>query len=707
MNIIDLSIKRPIFMTCLVILMLAVGFLGLKRMPVDLFPDVTFPVIVVSIPYPGAGPSEVETLIAKPIEDELSTLAGIKTLRSINKESLGITIAEFYLETDVKYAEQQVRERVSSLRRKLPADVKEPVIRRLDPADQPILILSISADLDEGKLYDVADQLIRPKLEQIPSVGLVAVMGGRKREIQVLLDRNKLKQYEMAASMVSGRLGAAGQNIPAGKVAEGGNDTVVRSIAEFKSVEEIGNTIVSFAGNEVPVRVKELGRVVDSLEDEASRTFNNGKKGVFLSIFRQSGANTIAVADAVTSRIKTINAQLKTVTGTPQVSIVRDGAKVIRDNVEDVTDAIYIGIVLTLIVVLFFLGNVRSTLITGIAIPNSLIGAFFLMSLAGFTINMMTLLALSLAVGLLIDDAIVVRENIFRHMELGKKPMEAASLGAKEVQLAVIATTLTVIAVFGPIGFLKGIVGQFFKQFGLSVCFIMAISLFDALTMAPMLSAYFGGGMHKDGGAVWRVTLGPLLTAFERFQNWLVSVYEVALRFTLRHPFVVGGGAFGIFVLSIITAKYVPKTFLPPQDNGEFSVTLELQPGSNLDATEAIASKIDELIRDNKEVAASTLILGNAEGETNVATFFVTLVPSKQRKGITTSMVKDHLREQVKPFNSANPIVKDYDGMGGGQRPFNVLFVGDDLKQLQDYTTGIFEKLKKNPGLKDVELSFK
>ena len=707
MNIIDVSIRRPIFITCLVLLMLTVGALSLKRMPVDLFPDVTFPVVTVTILYPGAGPEEVETLISRPVEDELSTLSGVKTLRSINKEGVSTTIAEFTLETDVKYAEQQVRDRVSSLRNKLPTDSKEPVIRRIDPADQPILILSVTGDLPEGKLFDVADDVVRPKLEQIGNVGLVEVVGGRKREIEVLLDRNRLKDHEVSATMVANRVAAAGQNIPAGKVDRGDKETVLRSLAEFRSLNDIQATIVNFAGNEVPVRVQDLGKVEDGLEDETARTFTNGKQGIFLYLYRQSGANTIAVADNVQNRLGVINQDLKRQPGAPAVTIARDGSKAIRDNVTDVKESIYIGIILTLIVVFMFLGNGRSTLITGIAIPNSLLGAFLLMGWAGFSMNIMSLLALSLAVGLLIDDAIVVRENIFRHIEHGESPLVAASRGAKEVQLAVIATTLTVIAVFGPIGFLNGIIGQFFKQFGLTVCFVMAISLFDALTMAPMLSAFFAGSTQAKTTGLWAATVGRFTRGFDRFQDGLVVVYERVLRFTLRHPIVVIGANIAIFVGSLLAAKLIPKTFLPPQDNGEFAITLQLPPGSSLDATQAVAFQADKILRTNREVDTSLLVVGNQDGESNVAEFFVRLVPTAQRLGVTTSALKDRYREQIKSLAWANPVVKDYDPIGAGERPFQVVVMGDDLSQLDSVSDGLFQMLKEHPALKDVETSFK
>jgi HAE1 family hydrophobic/amphiphilic exporter-1 len=489
MNLADLSIRRPIFITCIVVVMLAVGLLCLSKLGVDLFPDVTFPVVTVTTNYPGAGPSEIETLVTKPLEDEISTLSGIKRLTSVNKEGVSRVIAEFTLETDVKYAEQQIRDRVGSTKSKLPTDIKEPVIRRIDPSDQPVITFALDADLPAGKLFDVADDVIRPKLEQVNQVGVVEVIGGRKREIHVALDRQKLKAHEISATGVVSKLAASGENIPLGKVEQGGKDLVFRSMGEFHSMDDIKNTIVNFFGSDVPTTIGQIGTVRDTLEDEVSRGYINGKRALLLNCFRQSGANTIKVVDGLKKQMERINQEMANQPGKPHLTMVRDGAIWIHANVDDVKESILMGVGLAVFVVFFFLGNGRSTIITGLALPNSLIGSFILMTIAGFTINIMSLLALSLSVGLLVDDAIVVRENIFRHIEMGKDPIQAAKDGTAEVRLAVIATTLAVISVFGPVAFLSGVVGQFFKQFGATICFAMAISLFDALTVAPMLSA--------------------------------------------------------------------------------------------------------------------------------------------------------------------------------------------------------------------------
>jgi HAE1 family hydrophobic/amphiphilic exporter-1 len=704
MSLANISIKKPTFLTCVIILMLAVGWMSMKKLPVDLFPDINFPIVTVTTIYPGAGPNEIETNISKVIEDEVSNISGIKTVRSVSREGASQVIVEFNLETDVKYAEQQVRDRVSSAKRRLPTDAKEPTIRRISPSDQPVVAITLTADLPMAKLFDLAEEEIRPKLEQVPQIGLVNVVGGRKREIHINLDRRKLKDYEISASQVSQRIEASGQNIPVGKNEKGGQEISLRTVGEFKSLNDLKNVIINFIGNDVPVSLDKIATVDDALVDETNKTYYNGQSTLVLMIFKQSDSNTIAVTKGVEKQLAKIQETLATADGHPTLKIVRKTADQIDANVKDVQESIFIGIGLTILVVFFFLGSGRSTLITGLALPNSLMGAFILMSWAGFSINVMSLLALSLSVGLLVDDAIVVRENIFRHRSMGKSALKAAIEGTQEVTLAVIATTLTVIAVFGPIGFLKGIVGQFFKEFGLSICFAMAISLFDALTIAPMMSAYFGGSHGETRKGLYKATIGRLLDWFELFQQWLERSYESTLKFTMRAPLIILIAAFLLFVASIYSTKWIPKTFLSPQDNGEFAVALDMPPGTSLTKMDEVARSVDEIIRKHPEVSTSLLTVGNRDGSPNVAEFYIHLVPSKKRS-MNTSAMKDILRNDLKAFSYANPVVKDIDAVGGGWRPFNVNIVGPNLEEVARVSQDLMAKIKDHPALKDVDSS--
>jgi hydrophobic/amphiphilic exporter-1 (mainly G- bacteria), HAE1 family len=712
MNISELSIKRPVFMTCVLLLLIVLGLFSFKKLPVDLFPDVTFPVVMVTTPYPGAGPKEIETLVSKPIEEEVGTISGIKVVRSSNQEGVSVVVAEFTLETDVKYAEQQVRDKVSSARVKLPDDVLESTIRRLDPADMPIMIMALSVDLKPGELFDLADEVIRPKLEQVNQVGLVEIIGGRKREIHVELDREKLSRYNLSVAGVSDRLAASGQNIPAGTVTREsqGKDMVFRTVGEFESVQQIEQSAINFFGNDVPVTLKSVGKVTDTLKDPESNAYWNGKPTLLLFAYKQSGANSVAVSNALKKRILETEKELQGRFPGKNLSFrpTTDLSEQIHKNVIDVYESIAVGITLTILVVYFFLGSLRSTLITGVAIPVSLIGAFTFMDLVGFNINVMSLLAFSLAVGLLIDDAIVVRENIFRHMEMGKSPKKAALDGTLEVTLAVIAVTLTIISVFGPIGFLNGVIGQFFKSFGITVCFIMMISLFDALTNAPMMSAYLGGGLHnkKQSKGFMRYVRAPVV-AFDRFQTYLENKYYEMLKYVVRKPYMSLIGSLLVVLSSVFFLSQVPKTFLPPQDNGEFSVGLDTAPGTSLEKMSEIGLEIDNVIRSHPEVVQTVMFAGNAQGEKNKAEFYVKLTEFGTRDK-TTSDVKADMREMLSKYKEiANPVVKDIDMIGGGLRPFTLNIVGQDLDQVQKISEALMKRLKDHPALSDVDTSWR
>ena len=600
-----------------------------------------------------------------------------------------------------------MRDHVGSVKAKLPLDIKESSIARIDPSDQPIAQMSVDADLPPAQLYDLADDRLKPMIEQVPSVGKIEILGGRKREVQVSLDRKKLKQYEVSATQVSDRLAGAGLDIPSGKKNIGTKETSFRTLGQFSSIQDISSLVVNFFGNENAVRVGDVAKVTDTLEDEQTRAFANGKPTLFINVYKQSGSNTVKVADDVRNKIALINKNLANQPGHPVLNLVRDGAQAVRINVDDVKESIFIGIVLAVLVVYLFLGNFRSTIITGLALPNSLIGSFILMYLAGYTINIMSLLALTLSVGLLVDDAIVVRENIFRHIEMGKSAIRAALDGTGEVRLAVIATTLTIVAVFGPLGFLSGVVGQFFKQFGLTVVFAMLISLFDALTIAPMLSAYFAGKSHSEiKNPIYRYTLGAVLKGFGRFQDRLENSYERLIGWILRHPLWTLSLSVVVFLGCMMTARYVPSTFLPTNDSGEFMVTLDLPPGVNLDGMAEVAKKVDDVIRKNPEVDMSALTVGSSTGDSNQALFYVHLINSKKRS-LNTTQVKNKMRDELKEFSFANPIVKDYDPVGAGERQFTLNILGNDQAELEKIALQLKAKLSVSPQLVDVDVNFR
>ncbi len=705
MNLPSLSIKRPIFISCVVILMLILGLFSLKKMPVDMFPDVTFPVLAVQVAYPGASPLDIEKQVSKPIEDQIGSLSGLKTLTSNNLDGVAIIIVEFQLGTNIREAEQDVRNRISNIRRDLPAEVKEPIVSRFDPADQPIITLAITTtDIEPGEAYDLANETIKPLFERLKDVGQVDIFGGRKQEIHVLVNKDKLQERRISMLQVSSKIIETSKDIPIGKIENAKNEVNLRTAGEFESLKQIEEVNVNFVGSDRAVLIKDIGKVSRSLEDQKTIGRIKGKDSLLMQVYKQRGSNTVAVADSIKANIEKVNALLKERKVSAEVSLVRDTSRPIRLNVYDVNESILIGIALCVLVVFFFLGSARSTFITGMALPNSLLGGFVIMYAMGFTINIMTLLALSLAVGLLIDDAIVVRENIFRHLEMGKKPKDAALEGTKEVAMAVVATTMVVIAVFGPISFLQGIIGQFFKQFGLTIVFTMLISLFDAFTVAPMLSAYLAHpNEHNKGNGI----IGRMLSAFDRFQTWLEDVYEKVLKFAVTHPKTILGSAALIFVLSMGTLAFIPATFLPPDDSGEFVVSVEVPVGTSLAATSEFTKKVEAVFDGDSAVDMFMTTVGTQNNEANKSTIFVRLVERKDRSMNTTDY-KETVREKLKAFEKEAIVgVGDIDIGGSGQKPLNINLIGENLDELNAYAQQVVARMKQMKGLVDVDTNFR
>jgi HAE1 family hydrophobic/amphiphilic exporter-1 len=701
MNLSQISIKQPTLIVCCAIAICAVGLACFKLLGVELFPEVSLPIVSVTTVYPGAGPSEIETLISKPIEDEVSTISGLKRLSSKNLEGTSLVIAEFRNGVDIKYAEQQVRDKVSIAKVKLPTDAKEPLIKKTDPSDQPIMTLSLSTKekVTDAQLFDIADQFLKTRLEQVDNVGSIEILGGRKREIHVTLDREALRRHELSVSAVANRVGASGENVPSGRVNVGNKESVFRSLGEFKNVNEVKDTLVSLFGNEVPTRISDVGTVTDTLEDEQSRAFVNGQKALFIDVYRQSGSNTLAVTEGVKKLMAKLKPELLTQPGGASLSIVRDASIQIDDNVQDVYETIIIAIGLTIITVYFFLGSARATIITSLSLPISLIGTFIFMYLLNFSINIISLLAMTLAVGLLVDDAIVIIENIFRRIDLGETPKHAAIEGTAEIQISVLAITLVVVSIFLPVGFMSGVVGQFLKQFGLTIALSMIVSFVVALTLIPMLSAYFSGEHHGKGEAR-HLPFG--VRQFDQFQTWLEGKYRSLLKYTVNHPLIVLAITLVVFIACMFTATLVPGGFLPDADNGQVVIRMDMPSGTSLDGTNETASKIDAILHSYPNVKMTALTVGNTNGESNKAEIYVELKGGKQRLG-TTSQFKEKIRHDLLPYAADNPVVADYDSSGSTDAPFTIDLIATNQDDLDQYASKFVSFLRKDPRLKDVD----
>jgi hydrophobic/amphiphilic exporter-1 (mainly G- bacteria), HAE1 family len=708
MKIAEVSIRNPVLITCIVILMLATGIISLLKLPVDQFPNVEIPYLRVTIIYKGAGPEEMEKLVAKPLEEEIRTIPGVQKIMSFTREGVCTIVTKFPLEINPQYVEQQLRDRTAQARRRMPKDIDEPIIRRHSISDQPMIQFAVRGLTNRQLLYEIAEKRLKPGLEQVDKVSHVLIYGGSKREIQVLLSRNKLSAYELSLRQIASTVEMSGENIPLGKSDDTGDKSkqwIFRSLWEYNTLKDIGEVMVKFYGNDVPVRLGDIAEIVDTTEDRTSYSFVNGQPTVTVDVYRQSGANTVAVAENVKRRLSDISRNLRLDYPGIETVILRDGAKSIRDDIADVRQSILLGIILTIIVVFLFLGNLRSTIITGIAIPNSLIGAFLFVAIAGFTVNLLTLLALSLAVGLLIDDAIVVRENIFRHLKMGKTAEQAALEGTSEVGLAVIATTLAVLSVFGPIGFVGGIPGKFLKEFGLTVCFIMLISLFDALTVGPMLSALFlEGKAHKPSllEKIWNATFVRLADAFAKFQDNLTEVYVRISSWTLKNSGKVLLIGVVFFLLSLTTCKYIPKTFVPAPDMGEMLVTMEFEPGVTLDTARDRSLEVDKLIHTNPEVAYTSLVVGDENGDSSMARIYLRLVERAKRR-INTTRFKEKIRPQLSKYAAWRIQVRDFDNLFGGQRPFVIHLMSDNDELLQETGKKVMDELKTYKGALEVD----
>ncbi|MFT6220471.1 MAG: HAE1 family hydrophobic/amphiphilic exporter-1 [Rickettsiales bacterium] len=520
-----------------------------------------------------------------------------------------------------------------------------------------------------------------------------------------------MKKRDITYSKIRKSIESSGENVPIGKNDAADREIIFSSNSEFNDLDKIKNTLVDFYSNEIPTKINNLGAVVDGLEDETTIAFINGKKALFLDIYRQSGSNIIAVAMDVKEQITKMENDFAIMDSKPKIQIVKDGSYYIEKNVFDVYETIIVAVILTIIVVFFFLANGRATLITSISLPIAMISSFILMYLANFSINVVSLLAMSIAVGLLVDDAIVVVENIYRKIESGLSAKDAAIEGTNEILMAVVAITLVVVSVFTPISFMSGIVGQYLKEFGLTIAFSIMVSLFVAITIIPVLCAYLanktkGRKAPKVNGGVGKKDLkkNKILEKFNDFQDWMETKYEKILIFSINNPLKIIIATLLIFALSIFTFKYVPKNFIDASDNGEIVVSVNLDPDSNIERTNGALQGMDKILRNNKDVVLTAISVGTKSGKSNRGGIYVKL---KQDRSMTTELFKQKTRDQIKDFSYANPIVTDYNPSGGGSRaqPFSISLVSSNPEILNKYVDNLVKKLKSDPRLKDVDTS--
>src|SRR5918999_6447282 len=527
----DVSIRRPVFATMVIMSFMVLGIVSMTRLGIDLFPDVSFPFINISVVYPGASPEEVETLVTRPIADAVAGINGVKRVESRSTESFSRVGLELRLEVDAQDAAAEVREKVAAIRDRLPVEIEDPTIVRFDVAALPIMTFAVGSSQRSDVTRRQIEDDLKPLIEQIDGVAAVEVNGGEVREVQVNLDPGRLEALGLPVSAVAEKLAAENLDLPGGLMKRDGKAISLRTKGEFVDPREIADVILRSDGG-ATVRVRDVGTVVDGFEERESTTRLDGADAVSFSIKKQSGANTAAIAARVHAVLERVRPNFPAL----EIKQVHDDAEFIKENVKSVQEHIVFGGVMAVLVIFLFMRDWRSTLITALALPTSVVATFFFMWIAGFTFNMMTLMALSLVIGILIDDAVVVRENIYRHMEHGEDPMTAAQKGTSEIGLAVMATTFTILAVFLPVGFMTGLVGQFFKSFALTIAFAVAMSLLIAFTLDPMLSSRFVRFVPPEERTRTRTRAGRAFERWGQAYDALDRRYHSVLGWALNHP---------------------------------------------------------------------------------------------------------------------------------------------------------------------------
>jgi HAE1 family hydrophobic/amphiphilic exporter-1 len=621
MRLSDVSIRRPVFAVMLIGGLVGLGWISLGRVGVDFFPKVEVPIVAVTSRLDGASPETMETEVTEILEEELSNISGLDQITSVSSEGVSQIVCEFDLEVDAEVALQEVRDKVALARKDLPRDLEPPIVAKLDPESMPILSIVVAGPMPRGELTRYAKDVVEDAVQRVRGVGSVELVGGREREVRIWLDALRLRSYGLGADDVVRALGSEHANVPGGRLesAGGRSEYTFKTRGEVESVAEFGELVIEQrpAG---PVRIRDVARVEDGLEDERSYAELDGVPGVSLDVRRQTGENTVEVARAVRVVVDALRSRAP---AGIQLFIARDTSRFIEASVHDVTVDLGIGGVLAVLATLLFLRSARSTLIAATAIPASIISTFLLFWAAGFTLNLVSMIALSISIGILVDDAIVVLEAIYRRIEAGEAPMRAASAGVDDVGLAVLASTLAIVVVFVPISFMEGMIGRFFYEYGLTVCFAVGVSLLIAFTLTPMLCSRLL--RHETSH-------GRVFQALERGYDRLDAGYGRLLGAALRHRGLVLACGVGAVVAAVPIARHVPLEFSSHVDRSEFEAYVELPIGTGIEATKRVANELaDELRRLAHVRAVFTTIGADVEGRVDEAQLYVALDHKSER----------------------------------------------------------------------------
>ena len=711
----EVCVKRPVFATMLIMSLVVVGAFSFMSLGVDLFPKIDFPTITITVVNPGASPQEVETEITDKVEEAVNTISGIDELRSTSIEGISQVFVQFVLEKDVNVAAQEVENRVQTVIPNLPETAEQPTVQKLDTDAAPVLRISISAPTSLRDVTEVAKNQVKKRIESANGVGQITIIGGRERQINVWVDPDKMRSYNVTPAEVSNALRIQNMEFPSGRLDEGQTETSVRTVGKIKKPEEFNEIVVATRGG-YQVKVKDLGHVEDGAEEIRSEARLNGQPAVTLIVSKQSGQNTVAVAHDIKERLKEIE---PTLPKGYQMRIIGDNSIFIENSLNAIEEHLILGSILASIVVFLFLWSIRSTFISALAIPTSIISTFALIYAMGYTLNSITMLALTLMVGIVIDDAIVVLENIFKFVEeKGMNPFQAAIEGTREIGLAVLATSLSLMAVFVPIGFMQGIVGKFMSSFGLTASFAVAVSLLVSFTLTPMLAARLirprkpiehEDELNVDKEEAQHRHIGDD-EATSHYRGWfrhVDGVYTWLLRFSMGHRWVIVTLCILVFLAIIPLFMFVGKNFLPVDDQSQFELSVRAPEGYSLSATSQLLERIASDVRKMEGVTDTLVTVGGGQQQVvNAGSIYVKLTDIDDRPKSQEAMMAD-ARELLKnyPPELRTAVQQVAAFSGGGFRNANVQFLvaGPDLQKLEEYSAKILEKMKTIPDAVDVD----
>lgn len=701
----EICVKRPVFATMLIVALMVVGIFSFFTLGVDLFPKIDLPTVSVTVSNPGASAEEIETDITKRVEDSVNTISGIDEVRSTSVEGQSTVTVTFNLDKNGDVGAQEIRDKVNLIVNDLPDTAKAPVVQKFDPDATPIMEIVLSSPRPLREVTEIADKQIKPQLENINGIGQIQLVGGLKREIRVWVDPDKMRAYNLAISDVANALRQQNMEMPAGNVNAGARELAVRTLGRLVDPAQFNEIAIAQRGSYV-VKLRDIGYAEDSQEEPTTAARLNGEPAVTMVVSKQSGQNTVAAADALKDRIKQIESTLPK---DLHIAITNDQSIFIKAAVHSLEEHLIEGSILAAAIVFAFLANIRTTLISAVAIPTSIISTFALMAAIGFDLNQITMLALTLMVGIVIDDAIIVLENIYRFMEeKGMSPFRAAIEGTRDIGLAVMATTFSLLAVFLPIGFMGGIVGRFMSSFGFTASFAIAVSLLVSFTLTPMLTSRFIKMHSAQPGKIERSSKDS------RFFRFLDGQYTRMLEWAMAHRKTMVAISVGVVLSSVPLFLFVGKNFLPQDDRSEFQVNIRAPEGSSLAATVTIAERIARDLRALPGVSdtltsvgiASQSFTGSTGGEVNSAAIYVKLVPRDARKD-----TQDQLIAQARAILTRYPkdlrtsVGQAASGPGGGQADVQFTLTGPDLDKLNTYSQTLLAKLKQMPYVADADTS--